>query len=70
MRRQLELTKSPYLMDSPNAVIFDQAENRLRIQEATLVRLLDGGVGRFFHPNDPKTGSLGAPDFPARSAHA
>ena len=42
------------VIDSPRSVVFDQAENRLHIQKAILVLLLEGGVHR----------------FPPRSAHA
>ena len=35
------------VIDSPRSVVFDQAENRLHIQKAILVLLLDGGVHRF-----------------------
>jgi ornithine carbamoyltransferase len=42
------------VIDSPRAVVFDQAENRLHVQKAVLSLLLGGGVGR----------------FPMRSAHA
>jgi ornithine carbamoyltransferase len=42
------------VIDSPRSVVFEQAENRLHIQKAILVLLLEGGVHR----------------FPPRSAHA
>ncbi len=42
------------VIDSPRSVVFDQAENRLHVQKAVLLMLLDGGKRR----------------FPARSAHA
>ena len=42
------------VIDSPRSVAFDQAENRLHIQKAIMVLLLEGGVHR----------------FPPRSAHA
>lgn len=42
------------VIDSPRSVVFDQAENRLHIQKAIMVLLLEGGVHR----------------FPPRSAHA
>lgn len=42
------------VIDSPQSIVFDQAENRLHIQKAILTWLLGGGVGR----------------FPVRSAHA
>jgi len=35
------------VIDSPRAVVFDQAENRLHIQKSILVLLLEGGVHRF-----------------------
>jgi len=35
------------VIDSPRSVVFDQAENRLHIQKAILVLLLEGGVHRF-----------------------
>jgi len=47
-----EVTAS--VVDSPRSVVFDQAENRLHIQKAIMVLLLEGGVHR----------------FPPRSAHA
>jgi ornithine carbamoyltransferase len=47
-----EVTAS--VIDSPRSVVFDQAENRLHIQKAIMVLLLEGGVHR----------------FPPRSAHA
>jgi len=42
------------VIDSPRSVVFDQAENRLHIQKAIMVLLLEGGSHR----------------FPPRSAHA
>ena len=42
------------VIDSPNSVVFDQAENRLHAQKAILLMLLGGGMHR----------------FPSRSAHA
>jgi ornithine carbamoyltransferase len=42
------------IMDSPRAVVFDQAENRMHVQKAILLLLLGGGMSR----------------FPRRSAHA
>lgn len=42
------------VIDSPQSVVFDQAENRMHVQKAILLLLLGGGMGR----------------FPARSAHA
>ncbi len=47
-----EVTAS--VIDSPRSVVFDQAENRLHIQKAIMVLLLEGGVHR----------------FPPRSSHA
>ena len=47
-----EVTES--VIDSPRSVVFDQAENRLHIQKAIMVLLLEGGVHC----------------FPPRSAHA
>ena len=47
-----EVTNS--VMDSPQSVIFDQAEGRLHVQKAILMLLLWGGASR----------------FPVRSAHA
>ena len=41
------------VMDSARSVVFDQAENRLHVQKAILMLLLDGGKSR----------------LPARSAH-
>jgi ornithine carbamoyltransferase len=35
------------IIDSPRSVVFEQAENRLHIQKAILVLLLEGGVHRF-----------------------
>jgi len=35
------------VIDSPRSVVFDQAENRLHIQKAILVLLLEGGIYRF-----------------------
>ncbi len=35
------------VIDSPRSVVFDQAENRLHIQKAILVLLLEGGLYRF-----------------------
>jgi len=40
-----EVTAS--VIDSPRSVVFDQAENRLHIQKAIMVLLLEGGVRRF-----------------------
>lgn len=40
-----EVTAS--VIDSPQSVVFDQAENRLHIQKSILVLLLEGGVHRF-----------------------
>ncbi len=45
---------TPAVIDSPRSVVFDQAENRLHIQKAIMVLLLEGGAHR----------------FPPRSAHA
>ncbi len=45
---------SDAVIDSPQSVVFDQAENRMHIQKAILLLLLGGGAGR----------------FPVRSAHA
>lgn len=42
------------VMDSPQSIVFDQAENRMHVQKAILLLLLGGGMGR----------------FPMRSAHA
>jgi ornithine carbamoyltransferase len=42
------------VIDSPQSVVFDQAENRMHVQKAILLLLLGGGMGR----------------FPVRSAHA
>jgi len=42
------------VIDAPNSVVFDQAENRLHIQKAILMWLLGNGIGR----------------LPVRSAHA
>jgi len=42
------------VMDSPQSVVFDQAEGRLHVQKAILMLLLWGGASR----------------FPVRSAHA
>ena len=35
------------VIDSPRSVVFDQAENRLHVQKAILVLLLEGGIHRF-----------------------
>ena len=40
-----EVTAS--VIDSPQSVVFDQAENRLHIQKSILVLLLEGGIHRF-----------------------
>jgi ornithine carbamoyltransferase len=42
------------VIDSPQSIVFDQAENRMHVQKAILLLLLGGGMGR----------------FPMRSAHA
>jgi ornithine carbamoyltransferase len=42
------------VIDSPQSIVFDQAENRMHVQKAILLLLLGGGMGR----------------FPVRSAHA
>ena len=42
------------IIDSPQSIVFDQAENRMHVQKAILLLLLGGGMGR----------------FPVRSAHA
>ena len=43
--RGAEVTDS--VIDSPQSVVFDQAENRLHIQKAILIMLLGGGLRRF-----------------------
>ena len=43
--RGSEVTDS--VIDSPQSVVFDQAENRLHIQKAILLMLLGGGLRRF-----------------------
>ena len=50
--RGAEVTEA--VIDSPRAVVFDQAENRMHVQKAILVLLLGGGMSR----------------FPGRNAHA
>jgi ornithine carbamoyltransferase len=35
------------VMDSPQSIVFDQAENRLHIQKSILLMLLGGGLRRF-----------------------
>ena len=35
------------VIDAPRSVVFDQAENRLHVQKAIMVLLLEGGVHRF-----------------------
>jgi ornithine carbamoyltransferase len=42
------------VIDSPQSIVFDQAENRMHVQKAILLLLLGGGIGR----------------YPMRSAHA
>jgi ornithine carbamoyltransferase len=42
------------VIDSPQSIVFDQAESRMHVQKAILLLLLGGGMGR----------------FPVRSAHA
>ena len=34
------------VIDSPRAVVFDQAENRMHVQKAILLMLLGSGMGR------------------------
>ena len=41
------------VIDSPQSIVFDQAESRMHVQKAILLLLLGGGMGR----------------FPVRSAH-
>ena len=43
-RRIAETKLTASVIDSPRSVVFDQAENRLHIQKAILVLLLEGGV--------------------------
>ncbi len=38
---------APAVIDSSRSVVFDQAENRLHIQKAIMVLLLEGGIHRF-----------------------
>jgi ornithine carbamoyltransferase len=35
------------VIDSPQSIVFDQAENRMHVQKAILLLLLGGGMGRF-----------------------
>ena len=46
--RGLEVTDE--VLDSPRSVVFDQAENRLHVQKAVLLHLLDSGLPRMRKP--------------------
>jgi len=39
--RGMEITDD--VMDSPNSVVFDEAENRLHVQKAIMLKLVEGG---------------------------